>query len=469
MFESYVGPKVFQKGVHSYLTQYAFRNGTAPEFLDAISTASKKNVTSAFSTFLNQAGVPLVSVALDCNSGAPALHLEQQRFVPLGGQASADEKWQIPMCVRYGTGTEGKSACEVMTEPKQTWTLKGESCPAWVEANDKALGYYRVDYQGGLLKSLTSGDVQKRLSAPERVDFMGNASALATGGKIKAGDALGLVQTFSSDPERHVVQSALDLALEPVEHDIPKDLLPNYQRFLQKNFQQRAREIGWTPKPGEGDDVRLLRPTLLRLVATWGNDQELASEAKTMAERWLKDHSSVDPNLVSAVLNTTAYYGDKDFFDQLMASFKTTKDRQERSRIISAMQRFRDPAPITAGFQAVLDGEIPFIEGAGLLFGGQMTADTRDMSFDFLKAHYDEVLAKRPTGGGFDFGAELPFVGASYCSEENKTKLQSFFEPRVDKLLGAPRDLKLVLESINGCIAQKAEQEPSVEAFLKNY
>ena len=469
MFENYVGPEDFQKGVHSYLTQYAFKNGTAPEFLDAISTASKKDVTTSFSTFLNQAGVPLVSLALECGNGAPTLHLEQQRFVPLGGEASANEKWQIPMCVRYGTGVEGKFACEVMTEPKQTWTLKGESCPAWVEANDKALGYYRVDYQGGLLKSLTAGEVDKRLSAPERVDFMGNTASLASAGKIKAGDALGLVQTFSNDPERHVVQSALDLALDPVEHEIPKNLLPNYQRFLQKNFQERAHQIGWTPRPGEEDDIKLLRPTLLRLVSTWGDDRQLATEGKALAQKWLQDHSAVDPNLVSAVLGTAAYYGDRNFFNNLMASLKTTKDRQERERIIAAMQRFRDPAAITAGFEAVLDGDVPFIEGAGLLFGGQMSADTRDMSFDFLKAHYDEILAKRPTGGGFDFGAELPFVGASYCNEADKAKLQDFFQPRVDKLLGAPRNLKLVSESINGCIAQKAEMEPSVEAFLKNY
>jgi hypothetical protein len=51
MFENYIGPAEFRKGVQSYLKEYAFRNATAPEFLDAISTASKKNVTKAFSTF----------------------------------------------------------------------------------------------------------------------------------------------------------------------------------------------------------------------------------------------------------------------------------------------------------------------------------------------------------------------------------------------------------------------------------
>ncbi len=469
MFENWVGPEQFRKGVKSYLTTYSYKNATAPLFLDAISTASKKDVTTAFSTFLNQAGVPVVSMTLDCNQSSPTLHLEQQRFVPLGTKAPETQTWQIPLCVRYGSGTTGETACELMTQPKQDLALKTSSCPAWVEGNNKANGYYFVDYQGALLNSLTAGDMDQRLKPLERVDFMGNASALSGAGKISASDALSLVQTFANDPTRQVVTSAVNLATRPVGHEIPEGLMPNYHRFVQKNFDARARQIGWMPKSGEADDVKLLRPTLVSFVATNGDDQELASEAKSLAGKWLADHKSVDPNLVGSVLNTAAYFGDKALFDQLAANLKTTKDRQERQRIIRAMSSFRDKDAIEAGFNAVLNGDVPFIEGAALLFAGQGQDATRKLSFAFLKAHYDEILAKRPTGGGFDFGSELPYVGASYCDASSKAELKEFFEPRVDKLLGGRRTLNQVLESIDVCIAETAEQTPSVEAFLKKY
>lgn len=469
MFENWVGPEQFRKGVKAYLTRYSYKNGTAPLFLDAISTASKRDVTTAFSTFLNQAGVPLVSMTLDCKQSSPTLHLSQQRFLPLGTKAPETQTWQIPMCVRYGSGTSGETSCELMTQPTQDLKLKTSSCPAWVEGNNKGTGYYFVDYQGGLLNALTAGDVDERLKPLERVDFMGNASALSGAAKVSASDALSLVQTFASDPTRQVVTSAVNLATRPVEHEIPENLMPNYHRFVQKNFDARARQIGWTPKPGEDDDIKLLRPTLEGFVATDGDDQELASEANSLAQKWLANHKSVDPNLVGSVLNTAAYFGDKAFFDQLASNLKTTKDRQERQRIIRAMSSFRDEASIEAGFNAILSGEIPFIEGAGLLFGGQGSAATRKLSFEFLKTHYDEILAKRPTGGGFDFGSELPYVGASYCDASSKAELKDFFEPRVDKLLGARRTLNQVLEGIDVCIAETAEQKPSVEAFLKKY
>jgi len=468
MFESYMGPEEFRKGVHSYLTQYAFRNATAPEFLDAVSSASHKNITQAFSTFLNQTGVPLVSVSLDCKQGAPTLHLEQQRFVPLGTNAPGDQVWQIPVCVRYGTNGEDSHACTLMTQAKQDWTLNADSCPAWVQANANAKGYYRVDYQGDLLGSLTQGEVQKRLTAPERVDLMGNAEALSAAGKLPAATALGLVDIFHNDPERYVVQRALDIALSPHGHLVPEDLEVNYQRFLRLNFAARAHEFSWQPKGDEPDNVRLLRPRLLGVVATYGADQELAAQARTLADGWFENHSSLSSDIVADVLNSAAYYGDKALFDRFFSELKSTKDRQERRRIIAAMSSFRDPAAISAAKQALLSGGIPFNEAARLLFAGAQFPATRRLPFDFLKAHYDDILAKR-SGGVFDIGSAFPFVGGSFCDAASAEELKAFFEPRLDKLLGARHTLSEVLESINTCIASKAQEGPSVAAFLAKY
>ncbi len=469
MFESWMGPKDFQKGVQSYMKQYAFRATTAADFLDSISSASKKDVTGSFSTFLNQAGVPLVSVALKCDQGAPTLHLAQQRFLPLGSKGSTDQVWSIPVCVRYGSGDSGQSECTLLKEPAMDWKLKSQSCPAWVQANDRAVGYYRVEYEGGLLGALIDGNTEKRLSAPERVYLMGNAEALSNAGKLPAGDVLALVEKYHADPERQVVQSAADLARGPYAYLVSSDLLPNYQRFLLKGFQTRAHELGWTSKPGESEDVKLLRPAILRLVATLGGDRELADQAKELTEKWFQNYQAIDPNLVNAVLGTAAYYGDKPLFDRFLAEFVKTQDKQVRRNVIAAMSAFRDPSAIGAGMDALVAGKVPFMEGAFLLFNGQNEAATRKLPFEFLQSHWDAVIAKMPTGGGFDFGSVLPRVGGSFCDAQSKQGLSDFFKPRVDKFVGAPRALDQVLEGVDLCIATTAAQRPSVEAFLRKY
>jgi cytosol alanyl aminopeptidase len=474
MFENWMGPEEFRKGVQSYLKQYTFRAATAGEFLDSISSASKRNVTAAFSTFLNQAGVPIVSVALDCKGEKAELKVDQQRFLPVGSKGSTDQKWGIPLCVRYGTGATGRSQCTLVTEASQTVALEGaKGCPAWVQGNDGAKGYYRVDYKGGLLDALiandAAGDSDKRLSAPERADLLGNAQALSGAGKLPVAEVLSLAERFHNDPERYVLQTALNLALQPRAHLVPNNLLPNYRRFLLKNFQARATELGWTPKAGESDDARLLRTQIVRPVATIAGDMELAGQAKELANKWFSDHSAIDPNMLGSVLGTAAYYGDKTLFDRMLAEFKSSKDRQIIRNLIGAMNSFRDRAAIEAGMNALINGDIPFIQGSPLLFAGQGEESTRKLSFEFLKAHWDQVIAKMPNGNGFDFGQDLPGVGASYCDASSREELKNFFAPKVGKFVGAPRALDQTLEQIDLCIANKAAQEPGVVAFLAKY
>ena len=467
MFEGWMGPEGFRKGVQNYLRQYAFRTTTAGDFLDALSSSGKKDITKPFSTFLEQAGVPVVRVALDC-SKAPALHLEQSRYLPTGSQGSTSQVWSIPICVRYGSG-EGESQCTLMTQASMDWPLEAKSCPAWIDANDKAQGYYRVDYQGTLLSALSSGDVEHRLTAAGRYDLIGNAEAMANGGRMPAADALRLVEAFHRDSSRQVLEESLALALSFHPDVVPESLLPNYQRFLRKNFQARARELGWMPRPGESEDIRLLRPELVSAMAKTGGDQELAQQARQLAEKWLADRKAVAPDVVGSVLSSAAYHGDITLFQSFLAEFKKTQDRQDQQRLIGAMTEFRDPAAIEAGMQEVLARRVKLADGFPLLFGGQGSPVTRKHAFEFVKAHFDEIMKDKPSIFGNSFGAILPSVGRSFCDAESRKQLRDYFAPLVDQYDGAPRNLAQVLEGVDLCIARVAAQRPSVSEFLAKY
>jgi hypothetical protein len=62
----------------------------------------------------------------------------------------AEQLWSIPLSIRYSGG----SARMLLGRSKAGWPLDTQSCPQWIEANADARGYYRVDYQGGLLAAL---------------------------------------------------------------------------------------------------------------------------------------------------------------------------------------------------------------------------------------------------------------------------------------------------------------------------
>lgn len=357
-----------------------------------------------------------------------------------------------------------------MTESKFDWPLKSaQSCPAWVDANADAKGYYLVDYRGQLLGALTHG-AAAGLRPPERVDLIGNVMSMASAGQVSAADSLGLVQVFRDDPERGVVQRALGAALSIHQDLVPETLLPNYRRFLLRNFQARARVLGWMPKAGESEDDGLLRQSLLSAMAVFGGDADLAKEAQSLAEEWLRDRNAVPAEISSPVLNTAAAYGDVALFNRYLAAFQRTQDRQEKQRLIGAMGSFHAPAAIQAAFNAVLTKELPLVDGFSLLLSaGQSYPDTRKMAFQFVKEHFEQITSGNPGAFGNDLGSYLPYSGGSFCDAASRREVQEFFESRVEPFNGAPRNLAQTLENIDLCIAQKAAQQDSVRAFLEKY
>ena len=47
-----------------------------------------------------------------------------------------------------------------------------------------------------------------------------------------------------------------------------------------------------------------------------------------------------------------------------------------------------------------------------LLYSGINDPATERMPFEFVKANYEEILKRAPSGGGSDFGAVLPYSAA---------------------------------------------------------
>ena len=126
-------------------------------------------------------------------------------------------------------------------------------------------------------------------------------------------------------------------------------------------------------------------------------------------------------------------------------------------------------AAIEAGFRMVLEKKIPLVDGFPLLLAGQGQPETRNLSFEFVKQHFDELTAGHPNIFGNDLGSFLPYSGGGFCDARSRDEFQAFFAARVDKFSGAPRNYAQMLEGIDLCIAQKAAQEASVRAFLEKY
>ena len=469
MFERFLGEAKFRKGVQAYLQEHKWGNATAADFTGALGTAAGADVTSAFNTFLDQPGVPEVSVKLDCTD-KPKLVLAQKRSLPLGSSTPLKPMWQFPVCVAYDSNGETKEGCGLMTDPRMEMGLvDAKTCPAWVMGNVGETGYYRANYESDLRDKLFRDGVL-HLTVEEQAGVLGDLRQLVATGDVSPAAALALVPHFANHQERQLTLAAVGVAGLVRRRTVPDELLPKVNEFIRQSFGARARELGWAPGTGENEDHQLLREELVPFVAQSGEEPTLVAQAQALSKTWIATHAGIAPSLLPAVLAVAAEHGDSAFFDQLLLAAKQEQSSRQRSILYGAMGRFRNPDLAYRGLDLLLRPGFDMREALGpLLFGPLAFPETRDLPFQFVRQNLDALLARLPREVGGDFAASLPEVGRAFCDASHRDQLKAFFSERVKQYSGGERILAQTLESIDQCIAQSKAIGPEYAKFLSKY
>jgi hypothetical protein len=166
--------------------------------------------------------------------------------------------------------------------------------------------------------------------------------------------------------------------------------------------------------------------------------------------------------MIDVVLSIAGRNGDRALWDRLHALAKAEKDQKMREHLLGAMSSFNDIEIVKANLEVMLAAEFDVRETMYLFFSA-MGEETRELGWAFMKEHFDAYVDTLPKPAR----AYLMYTVVSFCDEEHRAEAQTFFQPRADKLLGGPRVLQQVLESMSICIAQKKLHQESVVAFIK--
>jgi len=329
-----------------------------------------------------------------------------------------------------------------------------------VMPNEGGVGYYRSAPKGKLLERLLART--NVLTLPERINLIGDVNALVASGEAQNGVALSLVDKLAKDKSHHIVDASVGI-VAGIDDMVPANLRPNYRRLVNKLYRKRALELGFRARPGEDDNVKELRPTLIDLVAEIGEDKGLIAQATQLADKWLVDHKAVQPEMVGTVLGIAAHFGDQKLFDRLHAAAKQATDRAERIRLLGAMGGFVDLKIAEQAWQLSIGDEFELREATGLLQGGFSDPRTRLAAYQFVKDHYDALSNKLPE----PFRPYLAFSFVALCDDSKRAEIEAFFKPRIEKLDGGPRIMAQALEQLGLCAAARKAQTPGVIAFLK--
>ncbi|MEO8777421.1 MAG: M1 family metallopeptidase, partial [Rhodanobacter sp.] len=470
MFENYVGPKVFQKGMRAYIQSHKFGNATASDLVGAIATAAGKGdaFTHAFNSFLDQSGVPYVQTRLEHKDGKTVLQLSQDRYLPLGSKGDSKRIWGVPVCVRYGTVDGSKIDCEMLDKASGSMVLSGAAQPTWIMPNANASGYYRFSLGKPQLADLTAHVGQ--LSDAEQLAYADAVGASFRRGDLDAGNVLAAFKPLTASKVPAVATAPLGQVEWIYHHEARTDAQrARLTAWVKDAYLPRLEQLGYQRKPGESDDDSLLRSTLAGALAFDFKVPEVRVALLKQGEAVLKpgadgtlDFAAADPDLLGDALGVAVQAQGKSAVDALIAALPKTSDAALRNGILGGLAQVDDPALTTQVRDFALDNQVKLGEMGSLLNGGRDTAAGRDAMWQWFTGHYTQVLART---GSFA-GGYLPRLAAGGgCSTPEVERLQAFFKPRMKDAAGISRGLAQASESVQLCTALKEAQNPA--AILK--
>ncbi|MFL5347022.1 MAG: ERAP1-like C-terminal domain-containing protein [Hyalangium sp.] len=464
MLQGWRGAAPVRDMLRAHVREHAWGVATSEDFLATVGKSLGPDAARVFQSFIDQPGAPRVSATLECKAGAaPLLKLSQERFLPAGSGGAAPQRWTIPVCVRAGRGKDSTRACTLLSETTGELPLSLSGCPSWLLLNADGSGYYRSGYSREQLSQLLATP-SGTFTTAERLALLGDVKAGVDRGDVPLGEALKLVPSTASDPNRLVVEGGTELL-----SSVHMDLLPEadrqrYRAWLRTTYGSRALALGWKAPASESDDVKDLRRTLLMLAAAGGREPTLSQEADRLARAWLADRKSVDAELARTALFVAARGGDASLFELILAQARKAQSPNERVELLSALGGFRDPALARRALALVAGEEFDVRDTQRILAIAFYTSETRALAWEFYRQNFDMLASKlRSDELGWLIG-----VTGTFCEESRRAEVEALLKPRVAKIEGGPRELNRALESIRVCTESERRNQPSVLEFLRH-
>jgi aminopeptidase N len=439
MVENWVGEDVFRKGVQAYLAAHLYGNANAEDFWDAQTRVSGQPVDQVMRSFVEQPGVPLVTLGSGTGAG-----VAQRPFYLSGALPVAREAWTIPLCFTGG-------ACRLLTGETMTMDV-----PAGVFANARDKGYYRTAYAPVGLKAIEA-TAETALSVPERIGLLGDRWALMRGGQGSVGDFLDLVLAVKQDESPTVMEMALD-KVDSVETKLATgDDRKRMDQVVRREFAPRYAALGM-PKH-ESVEHAELRGMLFEQLGQ-AKDPTVMAEAELVTSQLLAGQKPADPRIADAAVALATQKGDAAMYDRLLKVAQNTSDPDLKAASLNALTRFQDSALVKRTLEYAVSDAVRNQDSWGLISLLLARRETQDQAWEFVEQHWEEIAHKSTAGSG----ARIVEAAGAFCTVEKRDAVTSFFAAH--SVMSSQRTLAKTVESINDCIHLRAMQEPELRRWL---
>ncbi|HVT03730.1 MAG TPA: M1 family metallopeptidase [Thermoanaerobaculia bacterium] len=454
MLENYTGEDVFRKGINLYLSRHAWGNATGEDFWNTMTEVSGKPVAAIMKTYVDNPGVPLLTVGVNCSGTETRVRITQEPWKSVLRRDSSSLRWSIPVCFKSGDPTGQR--CELLDHPEETYHLRG--CQQLPLINAGAKGYFITDYGKPGMQKLAPM-IEKTLSPEERLSLAGDEWALVRAGRRTIGDYLTLLDTgFRGETDSSVLTILADRVGYIGDNLVPRLSKARYQYWVAGFLGPAAQQLGWTTRPGDSDEQRKVRAIVFERLGRTAEDPEVLTHARDDVEALMKDVASVDAALAEAAFIIAAEHGDVALYERMVAHIKTAKSPEEFYRYVESLASFRDPVLIDRTIAYALSDQVREQDRANLLIQLTKNPAARPKIRTLLLEHFDQIRSM-PRLTVF-----IKALGDD-CDAVAVLEMREFFGK--NPVPGTERTIAMAVEQVQECSTLK--QQGSLDSFLQSH
>ena len=333
MFEDYVTPEVFRKGLKIYFTKHAYSNTVKDDLWNAIAAtgdSKARQLPRVASFWIEHAGFPIIHVG-GLKDGSMRLMQERFTILPYKGP---QKSWPIP--VRYLTD-KGEGFI-MLKEKTQTLRVPGAR---FIKLNLGQRGFYRVSYEKENLMELGEAIKSGKLEPLDAWGVINDLSALARSCKIRVAEVLDFIEKYCMECD-YPVNAAIagyfsGLALRFY------DKGPLYRRAkrLEAEFSAKLlKRLGWEKQKDEPPYLTSLRSAAIATLGTNG-EKEVVARARSMFSGYTGSGKKPDADLKVAVYRTVAYNGGAREFKKFVSLYRKSTSPDDQRAIFAALGSFK--------------------------------------------------------------------------------------------------------------------------------
>ena len=463
MVESYLGEEAFRQGVRDHLRRHQHGIATSGDFFAALSNvAQQPPLISAFRTYVDQPGVPLLTV--ERPKTERELSLTQDRYLPLGTSLTGGELWHIPVCVNaYPDAGSPTKTCMLLTKRHGTMPLPPGTMT--VMPNAGGAGYYRFALSGEDLDRLIA--MAPQLSETEAIMLADSVAAAFRAGRLKFDEFLVAAQQLATHPSR-LASIALGLELVDIKDRwadaATRELVATRLREL---YGPRLTELGLDPGRGayasESAERRQLRRSLASLVVKHGRDPVLRARLAEAARASLTDPEALDREFRPLAWTIGVQDLGDAFAQSLEGRLLSSDDSQLRQDAAAGIGAGEDAQTSARAFGLLGSPGVRTMEVFALL-GGQFSSPvTRDAAWDWFARNFDQVLESLP---GYAKDATFGMV-EWFCDPKPRPEIERKLTAKAKEIGSGALEVQRALEGIDLCVAQREVLGTSVAKALR--